>query len=106
MRDAGLPTHGLVCVLESSVPVGAGLSSSAALELASGKLLGGVTIEGSAISFADLAVYAYVATAAHLGLELEERYPNLHAFCLRMKERPSVIATWPSLLALQRRAQL
>lgn len=50
---------------------------------------------GSAISFADLAVFAYVATAAHLGLELEQRYPNLHAFVQRMRERPSVVATWP-----------
>jgi glutathione S-transferase len=50
---------------------------------------------GSAISFADLTVFAYVATAVHLGLELEERYPNLHAFFTRMKERPSVVATWP-----------
>jgi len=52
---------------------------------------------GSTIGLADLAVFAYVATAAHLGLELESRYPNLHAFCQRMKERPSVVATWPAL---------
>jgi glutathione S-transferase len=51
---------------------------------------------GSEISLADLAVFAYVATAAHLGLELEERYPNLHAFCSRMKQRPSAVATWPA----------
>lgn len=50
---------------------------------------------GSAISYADLTVFAYVATAAHLGLDLQERYPNLFAFYTRMKERPSVIATWP-----------
>lgn len=50
---------------------------------------------GSAISLADLAVFAYVATAVHLGLELAERYPNLQAFYVRMKERPSVVATWP-----------
>ncbi len=41
MREAGLATHGLVGVLESSVPVGAGLSSSAALELASAWALSG-----------------------------------------------------------------
>jgi galactokinase len=41
MRDAGLATHGLVGVLESSVPVGAGLSSSAALELVSAWALSG-----------------------------------------------------------------
>lgn len=41
MREAGLPTHGLLGILESSVPVGAGLSSSAALELASAWALSG-----------------------------------------------------------------
>lgn len=51
---------------------------------------------GSTIGLADVAVFAYVATAAHLGLELAERYPNLHAFYRRMKARPSVVATWPS----------
>jgi len=51
---------------------------------------------GSAITFADLAVFAYVSTAAHLGLRLGERYPNLEAFCQRMKLRPSVQATWPA----------
>jgi galactokinase len=35
MREAGLPLRGLTGILDSSVPVGAGLSSSAALELAS-----------------------------------------------------------------------
>lgn len=52
---------------------------------------------GSAISFADLAVFAYVATAVHLGLDLSERYPNLSGFFQRMRERPSVVATWPAL---------
>ena len=41
MRAAGLPTDGFTGVLESSVPVGAGLSSSAALELASAWALSG-----------------------------------------------------------------
>lgn len=50
---------------------------------------------GSEISFADLAVFTYVTTAVHLGLELEDRYPNLCVFYLRMRERPSVVATWP-----------
>jgi galactokinase len=41
MREAGLPTSGFTGVLESTVPVGAGLSSSAALELASAWALSG-----------------------------------------------------------------
>ncbi len=41
MREAGLATHGFLGVLESSVPVGAGLSSSAALELVSAWALSG-----------------------------------------------------------------
>jgi galactokinase len=41
MREAGLATQGLVGVLESSIPEGAGLSSSAALELASAWALSG-----------------------------------------------------------------
>ena len=43
MLEAGLPTDGLTGVLESSVPVGAGLSSSAALELASAWALSGTS---------------------------------------------------------------
>jgi galactokinase len=41
MLEAGLPTRGFTGVLESTVPVGAGLSSSAALELASAWALSG-----------------------------------------------------------------
>ncbi|MFO1539699.1 MAG: galactokinase [Chloroflexota bacterium] len=41
MRGAGLPVRGFRGVLESTVPVGAGLSSSAALELASAWALSG-----------------------------------------------------------------
>ncbi len=41
MREAGLETRGLVGVLDSRVPVGAGLSSSAALELVSAWALSG-----------------------------------------------------------------
>jgi galactokinase len=43
MLEAGLPTHGFTGVLESTVPVGAGLSSSAALELTSAWALSGVS---------------------------------------------------------------
>jgi galactokinase len=43
MLDAGLSTTGFTGVLESSVPVGAGLSSSAALELASAWALSGAS---------------------------------------------------------------
>jgi galactokinase len=43
MLQAGLPTAGFTGVLESSVPVGAGLSSSAALELASAWALSGAS---------------------------------------------------------------
>jgi galactokinase len=43
MREAGLATHGMVGVLTSGVPVGAGLSSSAALELASAWALSGTS---------------------------------------------------------------
>lgn len=41
MREAGLATQGFTGVLESTVPVGAGLSSSAALELVSAWALSG-----------------------------------------------------------------
>ena len=50
---------------------------------------------GSELTFADLAVYVHLATAVHLGLALEEVYPNLQALYQRMRSRPSVHHTWP-----------
>lgn len=50
---------------------------------------------GSALSYADISVFTYVAAAAHLGLPLDERYPNLKRFYERMKGRISVVTTWP-----------
>ncbi len=50
---------------------------------------------GSELTFADLAVFSYLATAVHLGLGLGEAYPNLQALYQRMKHRPSVHHTWP-----------
>jgi hypothetical protein len=41
-------------------------------------------------------VYVHVATAMHLGLRLEDHYPNLSGFCTRMRSRPSVHTTWPA----------
>lgn len=50
---------------------------------------------GASLSLADFSVFAYVATAVHLGFELEANYPALEHFCQRMRARPSVIDTWP-----------
>jgi len=50
---------------------------------------------GTALSYADISVFTYVATAVHLGLPLDERYPNLKRFYERMKGRIAVVTTWP-----------
>lgn len=50
---------------------------------------------GSNVSFADLSVFTYLAAAVHLGLPLDERYPNLARFHEQMRRRISVVTTWP-----------
>ena len=50
---------------------------------------------GSQLSYADLSVFTYLATAVHLGLPLDERYPNLARFHEQMKGRIAVVTTWP-----------
>lgn len=50
---------------------------------------------GSQASLADFSVFTYLATAVHLGLPLDERYPNLGRFYERMKARISVVTSWP-----------
>jgi glutathione S-transferase len=50
---------------------------------------------GNQVSYADLSVFTYLATAVHLGLPLDERYPNLARFYERMKKRIAVVTTWP-----------
>jgi glutathione S-transferase len=50
---------------------------------------------GSQVTYADLSVFTYLATAVHLGLPLDERYPNLARFYERMKKRIAVVTTWP-----------
>jgi len=48
------------------------------------------------MSLVDLSVMTYVATAAHLGLQLEARFPKLSAAYAQWKTRPAVRRTWPS----------
>ncbi len=50
---------------------------------------------GTQATYADLSLFTYLATAVHLGLLLDERYPNLGRFYERMKKRIAVITTWP-----------
>lgn len=50
---------------------------------------------GNELTMADLSVFTYVATAHHLGLELAGTFPRVHAMFERMRDRPSVHATWP-----------
>ncbi len=50
---------------------------------------------GESMSLADISVFAYVATSAYLGLQLEPSYPKLRSFYERMRERSSVRDTWP-----------
>jgi glutathione S-transferase len=50
---------------------------------------------GDALSLADLVVFAYVATAVQLGLDLAEWYPSLTRVYEAMRDRPSARATWP-----------
>jgi len=50
---------------------------------------------GTQVSYADLSVFTYLAAAVHLGLPLDERYPNLARFYERMKKRIAVVTSWP-----------
>tara|TARA_B100000609_G_scaffold199467_2_gene203171 strand:+ start:5265 stop:5963 length:699 start_codon:yes stop_codon:yes gene_type:complete len=54
-------------------------------------------LAGTSISYADLSVFTYIATAVHLGLSLQTTFPRLAAFVERMKQRPAVQKTWPAL---------
>jgi len=53
-------------------------------------------ISGDALGLADLSVFTYLATAAHLGLDLAP-FPKLEAFVERMRQRQSVQTSWPTL---------
>jgi galactokinase len=66
MAVAGLPTRGLRGLLASTVPVGAGLSSSAALELASAWALSGT--DAPAVDPMTLARIAQAAENEHVGV--------------------------------------
>jgi len=50
---------------------------------------------GNDVSLADFSFFPNLAYMVRLGLALEGRYPNLHAYFVRMATRPSVVATWP-----------
>lgn len=54
---------------------------------------------GSALSLADITIYAYLATASHLGLSMTGRFAGrfdaLADFVARMVARPSVTEGWP-----------
>jgi galactokinase len=66
MAEAGLPVRGFAGVLSSSVPIGAGLSSSAALELASAWALSGG--EAPPVAPMEVARLAQRAENVHVGV--------------------------------------
>ncbi len=50
---------------------------------------------GDNLSLADVLVFVYVATAVHLGLSLETKYPKLQNAYDTLRKRPSVNKSWP-----------
>jgi galactokinase len=66
LADAGLPTRGLRGILASTVPIGAGLSSSAALEMAAAWALSGP--QGPALDPMSVARLAQRAENEHVGV--------------------------------------
>ncbi len=46
-------------------------------------------------TLADMSFFPSLAYMMRLGLRLEGRWPNLHAYFERMCSRPSVLSTWP-----------
>ncbi len=46
-------------------------------------------------TLADISFFPSLAYMVRLGLRLEGRWPNLHAYFERMCTRPSVLSTWP-----------
>ncbi|XP_026204350.1 glutathione S-transferase A-like [Anabas testudineus] len=58
------------------------------------KLGQGTFLAGPSFSLADVTVFPTVATAFRFGLP-GERYPHLAEYYARLKERPSIKASWP-----------
>lgn len=50
---------------------------------------------GDNLSIADLLTFVYVATAVHLGFKPETKHPHVAAAYLAVRERPSVVKSWP-----------
>ncbi len=55
----------------------------------------GTWAAGEMVSLSDMLLFVYVATAVHLGFKLQARYPKIAAAYSRLRERPSVITSWP-----------
>lgn len=55
----------------------------------------GSFLSGEGLSYADLSIFTYVATAQMLGLSLEH-FEKISSFMERMRSRPSVRKTWPA----------
>jgi glutathione S-transferase len=51
---------------------------------------------GEGVSLADFSVFAYLATAVYLGLELKGRFQALQAFYENMLKMPAIKMTWPA----------
>ena len=67
LQEAGQPTHGFDGVIVTTLPIGSGLSSSAALEVASAWALSGPA--GPALAPLDLARIAQRAENGHVGVQ-------------------------------------
>lgn len=65
------------------------------LALWNNHLEGRTFIAGSNFSFADVLLFPSIATAARQGVNLAEKYQNLHAYYEAHKTRPSIVATTP-----------
>lgn len=57
---------------------------------------GGDFVVGSSFTLADLAVFPYIAVFVRFQLPIDDgRTPRLAGYYHRLKERPSVKASWP-----------
>ncbi|XP_075867576.1 glutathione S-transferase A-like [Nelusetta ayraudi] len=53
-------------------------------------------LAGKSFSLADVAVFPIFPYLFHYCTQHETRYPKLTAYCNRLKDRPSIKATWPT----------
>lgn len=68
---------------------------TAELKMWEGYLAGGCCLAGKSFSLADVAMFPLFAYAFHYCNQWRERYPNLAAYHDRLKDRPSIKASWP-----------